>query len=115
MRLVLRVALGIVCLTSLASAQTAEELVAKNIQAHGGMEKIKAINSVRMSGKLYVQNIYAAVAVEKKRGGLIRQSFTLQGMTQIQAYDGSSGWQISPFGGRRDPEGMGEDDTRDLT
>ena len=55
MRLVLRVALGIVCLTSLASAQTAEELVAKNIQAHGGMEKIKAINTVRMSGKLYVQ------------------------------------------------------------
>ena len=114
MRLVLKVALGIVCLTSLASAQTAEELVAKNIQAHGGLEKIKAINTVRMSGKLYVQNFYAAVEVEKKRGGLIRQSFTLQGMTQVQAYDGSSGWQISPFQGRRDPEGMGEDDTRDL-
>ena len=30
-------------------AQTAEELVAKNIQAKGGMEKIKAIKSLRMT------------------------------------------------------------------
>jgi hypothetical protein len=35
-------------------------------------------------------------------------------MTQVQAYDGSTGWQIQPFGGRKDPELMGEDDVRDL-
>ncbi len=114
MRIALKVALGILCLSALASAQTAEELVAKNIQAHGGMEKIKAINTMRMTGRIYVQGFYAAAGVEKKRGNLLRQTFTVQGMTQIQAYDGSSGWQISPFGGRKDPEAMGEDDTRDL-
>jgi len=35
-------------------------------------------------------------------------------MTQVQAYDGSTGWQIRPFGGRKDPQLMGEDDVRDL-
>ena len=35
-------------------------------------------------------------------------------MSLIQAYDGSSGWQINPFEGRRDPELLGEDDLRDL-
>jgi len=35
-------------------------------------------------------------------------------MTQVQAYDGSNGWQISPFGGRKDPEILGEDDVRGL-
>jgi hypothetical protein len=35
-------------------------------------------------------------------------------MTAVQAYDGSTGWQIQPFGGRKDPELMGEDDMRDL-
>jgi hypothetical protein len=35
-------------------------------------------------------------------------------MTAVQAYDGTSGWQISPFGGRKDPEFLGEDDIRDL-
>src|ERR1019366_7652772 len=78
------------------------------------LEKIKAVNTLRMTGKIYVAGFYAAIEVEKKRGNLLRQDFTLQGMTQVQAYDGSSGWQIQPFGGRKDPELMGEDDMRDL-
>jgi hypothetical protein len=114
MRIVLKIALGILCLTALVSGQTAEELVAKNIEARGGLEKIKAVNTVRMTGKIYVSGFYAEVGVAKKRDNMIRQTFSVQGMTQIQAYDGSTGWQISPFGGRKDPELMGEDDTRDL-
>ena len=35
-------------------------------------------------------------------------------MTQVQAYDGTQGWQISPFGGRKDPEKMSGDDTKSL-
>ena len=35
-----------------ASSQTAEELVQKNIAAKGGMEKIKAIKTLRLIGKL---------------------------------------------------------------
>jgi hypothetical protein len=35
-------------------------------------------------------------------------------MTAVQAYDGSTGWQIQPFGGKKDPQLMGEDDLRDL-
>ena len=114
MRVALKVALGILCLTALASAQTAEELVAKNIQAHGGLEKIKAANTIRMTGKIYLSGFYAVAGVEKKRDHLLRQAVTIQGMTQVQAYDGSAGWQIQPFMGRKDPELMGEDDTRDL-
>ena len=25
---------------------------------------------------------------------MVRETFSVQGMTQVQAYDGSSGWQI---------------------
>jgi hypothetical protein len=114
MRVVLRVALVILCLTALASAQTAEELVAKNIQARGGLEKIKAVNTIRMTGKIYLSGFYAVIGVEKKRNNLLRQTLTVQSMTQVQAYDGSTAWQIQPFGGRKDPELMGEDDMRDL-
>ncbi len=114
MRAVLIVVLTGFCLAVSSSAQTAEELVAKNIQAKGGLEKIKAVNTLRMSGKIYIQGINADVSLERKRPDMLRQNFTLQGMTQIQAYDGAVGWQVSPFGGRRDPEMMGEDDVRDL-
>lgn len=113
MRLTRRVVIGVVCLTGLAAAQTAEELVAKNLQARGGVEKIKAVNTLKMTGKAYV-GIDADIGQENKRPNLLRQNFTVQGMTQIQSYDGTVGWQISPFGGRKDPELMGEDDLRDL-
>jgi hypothetical protein len=103
------------CLSVFAPAQTAEELVNKNIQAKGGLEKMKAIHSLRMTGKLNAGGGFiASVSQENMRPNLVRQTFSLQGMTAIQAYDGSVGWQIQPFRGHKDPELMGEDDLRDL-
>ena len=101
---------SLVCLMALnAFGQTAEELVAKNLQAKGGVDKIKAIKSVRMSGDFDAGGFKATIAEYSKRPAMVREMFTVQGMTQVQAYDGSSGWQISPFGGRKDPELLGED------
>lgn len=97
-----------------ASAQTADDLIAKNIEAKGGLAQIKAITSLRTTGKLEVQGFQIEADSDQKPDFLVRQSATIQGMTQIQAYDGSVGWQINPFQGRRDPERMGEDDTRDM-
>src|SRR5271169_1691754 len=91
-----RVVVGLFCLVAAASAQTAEELVAKNLQARGGVEKIKAVNTVKMTGKAYV-GFNADFSQETKRPNMIRQNFTVQGMTEIEAYDGSVGWKISPF------------------
>jgi hypothetical protein len=98
-----------------ASSQTVEELIQKNIEAKGGMEKIRAIKTMRLTGKLEAGGGFTGlVGQENKRPNLVRETFTLQGMTQVQAYDGSTGWQIQPFGGRKDPQLMGEDDMRDL-
>jgi len=96
------------CFSLCAFAQTADELITKNIQAHGGIDKIKAIASRRMTGNFDASGFKAVVGQESKRPNLLRQTFAVQGMTQIQAYDGSSAWQISPFGGKKDPELMGE-------
>jgi hypothetical protein len=104
----------IFCVSALASAQTAEELVAKNIQAKGGMEKIKALTSLRTASDLDAGGFKAVLGQESKRPNLLRTTFTIQGMTQIQSYDGSSAWQISPFGGKKDPQLLGEDDSRGL-
>ena len=103
------------CLSVLAYGQTADELVNKNIQAKGGIEKIKAIKAVRIRGKLNVGGgLIAATLQENERPNLIRETVTLQGMTAVTAYDGTTGWQIQPFGGHKDPEFMGEDDLKDL-
>jgi len=38
----------------------------------------------------------------------------LQGLTQVQAWDGQQGWTIDPFQGRRDPQKLSGDDVKDL-
>jgi hypothetical protein len=115
MRHAVIVLLAVCCCGAFCFSQTADELIAKNIQARGGLEKMKAIKTVRMTGKFEGGGGFtAAVGQENERPNLIRQTFTLQGMTQVQAYDGTTGWQIQPFGGKKDPELMGEDELREL-
>jgi hypothetical protein len=98
-------------------AMTADELIAKNIQAKGGLEKIKAIDTCKSTGKLESSGdftIELALSQTVTRKGEIRQEASLQGLTQIQAWDGHVGWQIQPFGGRKDPEKLSADDVKGL-
>jgi hypothetical protein len=106
---------AVACAGVFARAQTADELVNKNIQAKGGIDKVKAIKSVRITGKLRGGGGFTAATVqENQRPNLVRETFSLQGMTAVTAYDGATGWQIQPFGGHKDPEYMGEDNLQDL-
>jgi len=58
--------------------------------------------------------IQLAYLQTKKRPGEVRTEASLQGMTQVDAYDGKEGWKVSPFFGRRDPERMSADDVKAL-
>ena len=95
---------------------TVDELVAKNVAAKGGADALRALQSVRFTGKMLVNEgqIQLAYVEMKKRPGEVRSEATLQGMTAIEAYDGGQGWRISPFQGRKDPEKMSADDTKAL-
>ena len=102
------------CVSVCLFAQTADELVAKNLQAKGGLDKIKAIKSLRMNATFDAGGLKAQVGQESARPNLLRQTLSLQGMTQVIAYDGDAGWQINPFGGRKDPERVGDEQLRSL-
>ncbi|TMQ70219.1 MAG: outer membrane lipoprotein-sorting protein [Candidatus Eisenbacteria bacterium] len=87
------------------AAQTVDELVAKNITARGGMEKIKAVKSARTTGKMVMgEGFEAPFVMMEKRPKLTRMEFTFQGMTGIQAFDGTAGWSMMPFQGKKEPE-----------
>src|SRR5438552_296412 len=101
MKRILSVVLG-TAFAAILHGQTAEELVQKNLLAHGGVDKIKAIHSYRMKGHLQAGSFMAQVGTDSLAPNLIRQTLTVQGMTEIDAYDGSVGWKISPFEGRKD-------------
>jgi hypothetical protein len=98
----------------LAEAQSVDELIAKSVQARGGLAKLKAVNTLKLTGKMSVgPGMEAPVTLEFKRPNRMRMEFVFQGMTGVQAYDGSAGWQISPFGGKKDPEPMSPEDLKE--
>src|SRR5271154_6665896 len=102
------------CFSRSAGAQTVDEVIAKNIQARGGGEKLKSVHSVRTTAKLTQGSFRAEFRQENKRADKEREEFIIQGLAQVQAYDGKTGWQISPFGGRKDPELLSQDDLKSL-
>jgi hypothetical protein len=95
---------------------TLDELVSKNIESKGGAESLRALQSLKLSGKLIANQgqLEFAYNQTKKRPGEVRTELTLQGMTLVQAYNGKEGWKISPFQGRKDPEKMSDDDVKSL-
>jgi hypothetical protein len=95
---------------------TVDELVAKNVEAKGGTDALRALQSLRLTGKLVVNQgqIEFRYVETKKRPGEIRSEATLQGMTAIQTYDGKEGWKVSPFQGRKEPEKMSADEAKSL-
>ena len=96
-------------------AQTGDELVAKYAQRIGGLERVHAIQSLRRSGKLYGGGGFEAVVRnENKRPNRVREEFTFGGMTGVTAYDGRNGWKIEPWQGKKDPEPLGEDETKGI-
>jgi len=104
--------------TSAAAALDADELIAKNIEAKGGMAAIKAIESLKLEGKMRVGgggfSLDLGMVQLTKRGGKTRAEASLQGLTAISAYDGKDAWQIQPFQGRVDPEKLAADQAKGL-
>jgi len=96
---------------------TVDELVAKNIEAKGGATALNNLQTLKTTGKLLVPiqgQIELGYLQTRKRPDEVRVEASLQGMTQIQAYDGKEGWKVSPFFGRKDPERMSADDVKAL-
>jgi outer membrane lipoprotein-sorting protein len=82
------------------SAQTVDEILSKNAHAHGGLEKIKSINSLRITGKITAPSApETAFSIQKKRPNLLRIDLTDRGKKATQAFDGSNGWVTSFLGG----------------
>jgi len=82
--------------------------------ARGGVEKIKAIKSVRMTGKIYVENMHIGAVLLIKRPGAARVDASFQGMKMVRSFDGESAWQIDMLEGKPDPEKMTGDDEKEM-
>ncbi len=100
--------------TAFAFAQTADEIVNKNIEAMGGKDKLASIKTLKMTATVDVgPNMKAPITMFVVNNKSYRMDFEFQGMKMIQAIDGSDGWQINPFGGKKDAERMNPEQIRE--
>ena len=100
-------------IASAQSTPSADEIIARYIKTAGGIDKINAIRTLRRVGKFSTDDGFeAAVVQENSRPNRVREEFLVQGMTQINAYDGANGWKIDPFQGKKDAESLSEEELR---
>jgi outer membrane lipoprotein-sorting protein len=95
--------------TSAASfAQTADEIVAKHIEAMGGTDKWKSLKSMEMKNKFSVQGMDIDSKTVIVNGKSLRTDISVMGQEIISAIDGETGWAQQPamMGGTGEPEDM---------
>jgi hypothetical protein len=100
---------------TLASAQTLDDILQKYYAAGGGLDNMKAINTMKTSGKMMmVGGMEAKFIGYVVRPNSVRQDVVFQGMSAIEAYDGTTPWTVNPFMGSKDAEVMPKEQADDF-
>ncbi len=95
---------------------TADQIVQKHIEALGGLDKLKAINTLSASGKATMAGgqMEAPMVMQMKRPSSMRMEMTIQGKKIVQAFDGTTAWMINPMLGSDTPQKASADDTQEM-
>jgi hypothetical protein len=93
------------------AAPTVDQIVSRHVAARGGREALRALRTVRMSGRATAgPGRTAIVRREIARPGRIRTEVEFQGTTGVYAWDGRAGWRVSPLDGSLDVEPLSPED-----
>lgn len=100
--------LVIFLITVTCKAQSADEIVANYINAIGGIDNWKKVNSIFYEGKLTVHGTDVTIYKTVLHGKGMRQNMTTASMTAFQISTPNEGWEFMPFRGQQKPEQLGE-------
>lgn len=84
---------------------SAEQIVARNVGARGGLEAWRAVKTLKISGEMDAGGTSDAklpFVLSMKRPHKSRLAITFGGKDAIQVYDGTQGWKLRPFLNRDD-------------
>lgn len=94
-------------------AQTAEEIVNKHIEAIGGAEAWKKVNSMVTTGTLKIQSAEIAIVQTILHNKGSRLDISAMGMNGFQIVTPTAGWNFMPFQGQKAPEPITADDLKE--
>ena len=95
---------------TLAQAQSVDDIIKKHIKASGGLEKLKSVKSMTITGtsSIPAMGVEATFTRKSMRPNLLRLDVDLQGQKMVQAFDGEKAWHIFPFTGSTATQAMPE-------
>ncbi len=98
-----------------AGAQAVDDLIARNLEAKGGLDRINRVETLRMTGRTTAgPGTEAPFVMEIKRPDKVRMDVTVRGDTMTQAFDGKTGWQTAAVPGKTEPQVLPERVTRGM-
>jgi hypothetical protein len=99
-----------------AAAQSVDELVARHLQARGGYDKIKAIQTLKITRTVATPFTKVKVVIYKKRPGLVRFEQTAAGQTAAvpRGINAEAVWDTGPGGKITTREGKFAAEARDV-
>jgi hypothetical protein len=92
--------------TAFASAQTADEIIGKYVNALGDKGYINQITSVYMEGRMDAMGNPGTVKTTLVNGKGFKQEIDINGTSVVMCYTDSMGWQINPMTGNYSAENM---------
>lgn len=94
-------------------AQDLEEILENHFDVVG-QEKLAKINTIKMTGNVVQGGMELPFVMYMSRPLKVKMEISIQGQQMIQAFDGESGWYISPMAGTLEPQDMGPDMVKDM-
>lgn len=93
------------------SAQTVDEIVAKNLNAIGGVAKLREVKSLITENAIKLQGLEIENLTTVLVGNAMRSDSKIMGNSMVQAFDGTTPWSITPviMGGNGEPQVMSEE------
>ncbi len=89
-------------------ASELDDVLAKHVEAKGGMDKLKALQTLEMIGKSHMGGLEVPFRALQMRPNKLRIESVIQGQTMVQAFNGESGWYINPMAGTEEPQEIPE-------
>jgi hypothetical protein len=98
--------------TSFSIAQSLDDVISKHLDAIGGADNLRKINSLVMKGNINQGGTKIPIVMTAVNKKAVKVEFTFNGMTGYQILTDTAGWNFNPFQGQTKADPMTQDEVK---
>jgi len=110
----LPIAIFLISFSINAFSQSVDDIIDKYVKTVDPDGKLLQTKTFKITAAFTGMGADFPVGIVIKRDHKVRMDMDFQGQSLIQAYDGTTGWQINPFTGKKDAEKMTPEEVKEM-